>query len=81
MGAVPVQLTAGWLQNADARADQAYPDLRALDQLRSRRLRLNSSGASRHSILWQYSQSPLIELPSAAMWPSSWQRKQPFDVM
>jgi hypothetical protein len=39
-------------------------------------------GQSGFSIcLWQYSQSPLMVEPSPAVCESSWQRKQPFDVV
>jgi hypothetical protein len=31
--------------------------------------------------LWQYSQSPLIVEPSAAVCDESWHRKQPVEVM
>ena len=35
----------------------------------------------RHSIEWQLSQSCLMLKPSRVLWLSSWQRKQPFDVV
>jgi len=45
--------------------------------VRNSRARQSGFGIS----LWQYSQSPLMVEPSLALCSSSWQRKQPFEVV